>query len=260
MEHAQTELKLNSIRSRVIIDGEKLRRSNWYINYSNKQKGSDRDRCYAKIYIFLLLLSRRRRTRRFNKTNSVYDDGANGDLNTEQLSYIAGGGTGNPSSSSSRRGFFSFGGRSRNRISSNNNSPFDVRAWNNYFPKQQQEESSSSSFHNKSIINQQYIRIESFVSISSRYITSDTSCTQGTITRAKAETMFKLEQVAMDAMSSKEILKLSLNDHNAIDEERSTVWCLLFSTTGIESPEFDTPIGLINFTKRELELFKRGYV
>lgn len=36
MEHAQTGLKLDSIRSRVIIDGEKLRRSNWYIDYSNK--------------------------------------------------------------------------------------------------------------------------------------------------------------------------------------------------------------------------------
>ena len=72
--------------------------------------------------------------------------------------------------------------------------------------------------------------------------------------------MFKLEQVAVDAMSSKEILKLSLNNRNAIDEKRSMVWCLLFSTTGIESPEFDTPIGLTNFTKRELKIFKRGYV
>ena len=72
--------------------------------------------------------------------------------------------------------------------------------------------------------------------------------------------MFKLEQVAVDAMSLKEILKFSLSDRSAIDEERSTVWCLLFSTTGIESPEFDTPIGFTNFTKRELELFKRGYV
>lgn len=98
------------------------------------------------------------------------------------------------------------------------------------------------------------------MSSSSRDITSDTSSTQGTTTRVKSETMFKLEQVAVDAMSSKEILKLSLNNRNAIDEKRSMVWCLLFSTTGIESPEFDTPIGLTNFTKRELKIFKRGYV